>query len=279
MSRVPDGVPAGIFLVDSITKLHEQHRNAVVVSGSHGGIYAGYCAAKGHVRAVIQNDAGIGKDGAGISSLAFLDEIHLAAAVTDSATCRIAQADDMWAHGIISHVNKTAAALGCKPGDTVPVCAEKLLKAVPSPDPVPSIGEGRFVVSERPGEPVVIGIDSASLFKPEDVGRIVVTASHGGLIGGAPDTTTPDVYAATYNDAGGCKDGSGYAARLPDLDLRGIAAATVSAMSARIGDARSHLADGIVSHVNETAKKRGGAVGQTLQAFIAAMIEARRAGL
>jgi hypothetical protein len=278
MSRAPDGVPAGIFLVDTITRLHDQHRDAVVVSGSHGGIYAGYCAAKGHVRAVIQNDAGIGKDGAGISSLAFLDGIHLAAAVTDSATCRIAQADDMWAHGIISHVNRTAAALGCKPGDTVPVCAEKLLKAVPSPDPVPSIDEGRFVVSERPGEPVVIGIDSASLFKPEDVGRIVVTASHAGLVGGTPDTTTPDVYAATYNDAGGCKDGTGYA-RMPDFDRRGIAAATVSNMSARIGDARSHLADGVVSHVNETATKRGGAVGQTLQAFLAAMIEASKAGL
>ena len=25
MSRVPDGVPAGIFLVDTITKLHDQH--------------------------------------------------------------------------------------------------------------------------------------------------------------------------------------------------------------------------------------------------------------
>lgn len=278
MSRIPEGVPAGIFLVDSITKLDHQHRDAVVVSGSHGGIYAGYCAAKGHVRAVIQNDAGIGKDGAGISSLAFLDGIHLATAVTDSATCRIAQADDMWAYGIISHVNKTAAALGCKAGDTVPVCAEKLLKAVPSPDAVPSIGEGRFVVTERPGELVVIGIDSASLFKPEDAGRIVVTASHGGLLGGLPDTTTPDVYAATYNDAGGCKDGTGYA-RMPDFDRRGIASATVSTLSAKIGDARSHLADGIISHVNETAKKRGGAVGQTLQAFIAAMIAARKAGL
>jgi hypothetical protein len=49
MSRVPDGVPAGIFLVDSITKLDARHRDAVVVSGSHGGIYAGYCAAKGRL--------------------------------------------------------------------------------------------------------------------------------------------------------------------------------------------------------------------------------------
>ncbi|TDR93423.1 hypothetical protein [Enterovirga rhinocerotis] len=277
MSTAATDVPDGILLVDTITKLYEKHRGAVVVSGSHGAIYAGYCAAKGHVRAVIQNDAGIGKDRAGIASLAFLDELRIAAAVTDSATCRIAQAADMWAGGIISHVNETAAALGCKPGDTVRACAEKMLKAAPSDAPVPSIGEARFVVSDNPGEPSVIGIDSASLFKPEDAGNIVVTASHGGLVGGLPDNTTPDVWAATYNDAGGAKDGTGHA-RLPDFDRRGLAAATVSNMSARIGDARSHLADGIISHVNETAKRRGGAPGQTLKAFIAAMIAAKTAG-
>jgi hypothetical protein len=277
MSAASVEVPEGILLVDTITKLYDKHRDAVVVSGSHGGIYAGYCAAKGHVRAVIQNDAGIGKEGAGIASLAFLDGIGLAAAVTDSATCRIAQAADMWAHGVISHVNETAASLGCKPGDSVPACAEKMLSATPFAKPVPSQGEARFVVSENPGEPKVIGIDSASLFKPEDAGCIVVTASHGGLVGGLPDDATPDVWAATYNDAGGAKDGSGYA-RLPDFDRRGLAAATVSHMSAKIGDARSHLAEGVISHVNETAKRRGGAVGQTLQEFVARMIEAKRKG-
>lgn len=275
MNAAPSDVPAGILLVDTITKLYPEHQGAVVVSGSHGGIYAGYCAAKGHVRAVIQNDAGIGKDDAGIASLPFLDGIGMAAAVTDSATCRIAQAGDMWANGIISHVNETAKALGCAPGDTVRACAETMLKAEPSSAPVPSIGEARFVVSENPGEPKVIGIDSASLFKPEDEGQIVVTASHGGLVGGVPDDVTPNIWAATYNDAGGARDGSGYA-RLPDFDRRGLACATVSHKTAKIGDVRSHLADGVISHVNETAKTRGGAVGQTLQEFIAAMIAAKK---
>ena len=277
MSAVLDTVPSGIFLVDTITKLHERHRGAVVVSGSHGGIYAGYSAARGHVRAVIQNDAGIGKDRAGIASLPYLDELGIAAAVADSSTCRIAQADDMWAHGIVSHVNGQAAALGCGPGDSVRDCARKMLAAPPSSAPAPTIGEARFVVGDNPGEPQVIGIDSASLFTPDDAGRIVVTASHGGLVGGVPDTKTPDVWAATYNDAGGGKDGSGYG-RLPDFDRRGIAAATVSHETARIGDVRSHLAGGVISQVNETARRRGGAPGQTLQAFIAAMIAARKAG-
>ena len=42
----------------------------MVVAASHGGVYAGYCAALGRVRAVILNDAGVGRERAGIGSLA-----------------------------------------------------------------------------------------------------------------------------------------------------------------------------------------------------------------
>ncbi len=55
---------------DTVTKPDGRHRDAVLIGGSHGGIYAGYCAAKAGVRAVILNDAGVGKDRAGIGSLA-----------------------------------------------------------------------------------------------------------------------------------------------------------------------------------------------------------------
>ena len=44
---------------------------------------------------------------------------------------------------------------------------------------------------------------------------------------------------------------------LPVLDERGIAAATVAAASARIGDGRSTWADGIVSRVNGCAASLG----------------------
>lgn len=267
----------GILLVDSITKLGPEHEGAVVVSGSHGGVYAGFCAAKGHVRAVILNDAGVGLDEAGIASLPFLDAIGLAAATVDSSSCRIAQAEDMWARGVVSRVNAAAMALGCAPGESVRDCAAKLATATPSSAPVPEVGEVRFRIGGNPGEPEIWGIDSASLSRPEDAGRILVTGSHGGLVGNRPDTRTPDVWAVTYNDAGGCRDESGYG-RLPDFDRRGIAAATVAHDSARIGDARSHLDTGVISRVNETARRRGGAAGQPMRAFIAAMVAARSSG-
>src|SRR5438270_784638 len=79
-------------------------------------------------------------------------------------------------------------------------------------------------------------IDSASLVRPEDAGAVVVCGSHGGLLGGRPETALRvDAFAALYNDADrGCEDAG--ISRLPALAARGIAAATVSAWSARIGE-------------------------------------------
>ena len=267
---LPSGNPGAVqvVLADTITKLSNTHRGHVIVAGSHGGVYAGWCAAKGGARAVILNDAGVGRDAAGISSLAFLDEIGLAAATADSQTCRISDASDMLAGGVISHVNRAAAALGCAPGQAVRDCADTMrAAAMPFRQPA-RLQESRFVISQDSGQRIVIGIDSASLFQPEDATRIVVTASHGALVGGKPDKVVPTgAFAAFFHDAGGAKDGSGYS-RLPSLDRLGVVGGTVAAASARIGDARSCYQDGLLSHVNETARARGGRVGMPLRAFI-----------
>src|SRR5438094_755872 len=105
--------------------------------------------------------------------------------------------------------------------------------------------------------PQVWALDSASLVAPEHHDSIVVTGSHGGLLGGRPETALKyDVRAAFYNDAGIGIDEAGIS-RLPALDGRGIPAATVAAESARIGDARSTYEDGILSHVNARAAALG----------------------
>ena len=264
------GDPGAVQVVqaDTVTKLSDAHRGHVVVAGSHGGVYAGWCAAEGGARAVILNDAGVGRDGAGTSSLAFLDEIGLAAATADSQTCRIADASDMLAGGVISHVNQAAAALGCAPGQAVRDCANRMRSAAMPSRKAAALQEARFIISQGSGQRVVVGIDSASLFQPEDAGRIVVTASHGALVGGKPDKVVPPgVFAAFFHDAGGAKDGSGYG-RLPSLDSSGVVGGTVAAASARIGDARSCYQDGVLSHVNQAARARGGCVGMPLHAFI-----------
>ncbi|MGH7211165.1 MAG: hypothetical protein ACREF1_06845, partial [Acetobacteraceae bacterium] len=69
-----------------------------------------------------------------------------------------------------------------------------------------------------------------------------------------------DAFAALFNDAGIGIEWAGIA-RLAALDARGIAAATVAAASARIGEARSTLEDGVLSAVNASAAALGAAVG------------------
>ena len=264
-----------ILTVASCSFVREEHRAHVVVSGSYGGRYNAYNAAKWGVRGVIMNDAGIGKDNAGIRGLDFLDQINLAAAAADAQTCHIGDGDHMLAHGIISHVNRTAAALGCTPGQSVRDCAALMrLAVVPTAMP-PSITEGaRFVVRDVPGEPRVICADSVGMLQPGDAGQIVITASHGALSGGRPDNIVPrGIYAVFFSDAGGGMDGAGIA-RLADLDQKGIAAGTTSADSAPIGDSRALYRDGILSYVNAAAVRLGGQVGMRLKEFVDVLIVA-----
>jgi hypothetical protein len=117
--------------------------------------------------------------------------------------------------------------------------------------------------------PAVWALDSAAAVGPEHVGMIVVTGSHGGLLGGRPETALKYyALAALFNDAGIGIDEAGVT-RLPALDARDIAAATVAAASARIGDARSTYEDGILSRVNTCAAALGAAPGISAREFVA----------
>jgi hypothetical protein len=262
-----------ILTVASCSFVRDEHGSHVVVSGSYGGRYNAFNAAKRGVRGVIMNDAGVGKDNAGICGLDYLDQIDLAAATADAQTCHIGDGDHMLEHGIISHVNRAAAGLGCVPGQSVRDCAELMRAAiVPSALP-PSITDGaRFVMRDVPGEPRLICADSVGMLQPDDAGQIAITASHGALSGGRPDNAIPlGIYAVFFSDAGGGMDGAGIA-RLADLDRKGIVAGTTSADSAPIGDSRALYRDGILSHVNQPAARLGGSVGMPLKEFVDLLI-------
>src|SRR5216683_7478137 len=103
--------PASILSADSVTRLGSAHVGAVLVAGSHGGVYAACLAARAGLRAVILNDAGIGLDEAGIAGLAYLDGFGMASAAIGHDTARIGDAADMARRGIVSHVNAAAALL------------------------------------------------------------------------------------------------------------------------------------------------------------------------
>ncbi len=256
-----------VILSDSATKLVDAHRGSVLLCGSHGGIYPAFLVARHGCHAVVLNDAGVGKDNAGIASLAYCQAIGMAAAAVSYASARIGDAHDMLERGLISHVNAAAEAVGCAPGQDVGT-ALQLLSEAPRPSGTPPVyEESREIIDGT--DPAIVCMDSASLVRPGDEGAIIVTGSHGGLVGGVPAMALQvDGRAALFNDAGGGRDDAGLT-RLPALDKRGIAAATVHAASARIGDGRSTYEDGVLSHVNETAAGLGVKPGMTARTFVA----------
>ena len=53
---------ASVVIAYSITRVGTEAAGAVVINGSHGGIYAAFIAAKLRVAAAVFNDAGVGRD-------------------------------------------------------------------------------------------------------------------------------------------------------------------------------------------------------------------------
>ena len=262
-------------IVDSATQLDQSARGAVCVCGSHGGVYPAWLAAKAGVRAVILNDAGIGRHSAGVAGIAWIGGLGIAACAIDHRSARIADGADMLASGVLSTVNEVAARHGCLPGHTCEQALERLLdheeEEGEAAVEVPGIGETRARIANT-GHRQVWAIDSVSLTRAGDRRMIVVTGSHGALLGAKPDhILETDVFAALFNDAGGGKDGAGYS-RLPVLDARGIAAATVSCQTARIGDGRSTYETGILSHINDVARRLDLREGMSAREAVARLV-------
>ena len=103
-----------VILMDSITKVSKEDEGQVVVSASHGGSSSGEFALEVPLKAVFFNDAGVGKEDAGIAALQMLQTRSVAGGTVSHLSARIGDSQDMWDHGVISHLNDAARALGLK---------------------------------------------------------------------------------------------------------------------------------------------------------------------
>ncbi len=112
---MPAAVPP-LVLLDSVTQVEPAHAGALVVSGSHGGASVVPYARAVRAWLYVFNDAGVGKDRAGIAALDLLDADGIAAAAVAHDSARIGEASDAWQHGVVSHLNAAAAALGLRTG-------------------------------------------------------------------------------------------------------------------------------------------------------------------
>lgn len=258
-----------VLAVPTVTKLGPDTPGAVVVGGSHAAIFTTYLTLQAGARAAIQHDAAMGLDQAGIRGLGWAEQFGFAIAAVDARTARIGDGADMLERGIISAVNRPAAACNVRPGMSCREAANLLRAAPPPHTPAPATLETRSEeVLPGTGRTIVM-VDSVALARESDAGGIVLTGSHGGTPS-AGYAGKVRMQLVLFNDAGFGADYAGVAS-LPMLEEQGIAAAAVSAFTARIGDGRSTYLDGVVSAANKQAVALGAVIGARAKDFVASM--------
>ena len=255
-----------VILLNSITDASSS--DDIVITGSHGGLYPAAIASNWQMRAVVFNDAGLGLENAGVAGVMALEKIGMAVAASDSQSCCIGSATDTLERGVIKIANSIALDLGVSPGMPVADSLKHLMDAPKPYGKLPMIQEARKQTTLPGLDSPIRLLDSASLICSEDEGEIVITGSHGGLVGGDPlRALKARAKVAVFNDAGVGIDQAGIT-RLPILNETGIAAVTVDCQSARIGDAGSALETGLISHTNKIAENIGARKNANLKSWL-----------
>jgi hypothetical protein len=273
LTIVHDGADGRIVVTDSLTFCDARVSGRdVIIGGSFAGALAFGFALERGVRALIAHDAGVGKDGAGISGLPFADTVGVPAAAVETFSARIGDGASIAESGVIGHVNTGASALGVRPGQRARDAASRLLAAPPgTAAPTPLVDrEPRVIATIPPGR--VVLLSSMGFAQADNAGDVLIAGSHGGRVN---VTRLLEIrpLAAVFNDAGMAKDASGIDG-LRVLDGAGVAAVAVSAMSARIGDPASAWESGVLSTVNATAARIGVLPGMTARAAALALLAA-----
>jgi hypothetical protein len=250
-----------VVALDTAYDVAEANRGRdVAVNASYCGVLPARFIAEHAPRAAIGVDCAIGRDGAGIAGLWYLEALGIPAAAADVATLELGNGIDMYESGVVSVVNEPARACGVGAGMSVRDAARALLDKDPSLAPAADV-TNRTVVAEGPGGRRIVCTDSIAFGLPEDSGRnVLCTAGHTGL----PAVhylrkTRPHGFICS--DGGRGKNDAGIAA-LFVVEADGLAGATVDARTARMGDGLSTYYDGVISACNAPARRRGVLTGQ-----------------
>jgi uncharacterized protein YunC (DUF1805 family) len=119
-----------IVVADSAAAMDESTKGDVFVDGSHCGINVGEMTVHSGVGAMIGNDAGMGKNNAGIAALKMCDEQGIPAAAVAAMSAKIGSGMSTYEQGQISVVNAAAKKLGVSAGMSAREAADKLLEAL-----------------------------------------------------------------------------------------------------------------------------------------------------
>lgn len=263
-------LPEGVVLLDSLGDLKLDNASPILVCGSHcgGNRSLAQHVSRCGVRAVFLNNAGVGKNQAGVRGLTHYDAENVIACAVDRDSAEIGVANDTWESGVVSHVSPRAVATGIQIGDSVKVavakidilvsqesascadvCSENAIKSLEDDDKVVDLKQ-QVQVSIN-GLAVTVA-DSITFLNASNAGDIVVCGSHGGVSAGHY-AQKHGVKAVFFNDAGIGKNDAGTKS-LEALNDIGILACAVDCMSAEIFNGQDALNNGVISVCNELAK-------------------------
>jgi uncharacterized protein YunC (DUF1805 family) len=269
-------LPVGIVLLDSLGDLQPDNTCPILVCASHCGDN-GTLARKVkncHVKAVFLNNAGVGKNQAGISGLTHYNAENILACAVDHNSAEIGVARDTWESGIISHANSIADEAGIQIGDSVQEAVAKIIHLfnIPLSAPINKTIENngkadlkKQIQTQIDGVSITV-TDSITFLNENNAGDIVVCGSHGGLSAGHY-AQKHHVKAVFFNDAGIGKNNAGVKS-LESLSDAGILACAVDCMSAEIFNGQDLLDNGIITVCNQLAKSRNIKVAMTVKEAI-----------
>ena len=118
-----------IIVTNTAGSYDENNGNDVVIDGSHFGVNSAQMAVDAKVKGRIGNDAGIGKNNAGIAGLNILEKVGIPGAAVSSMSAKIGIGMSTWDTGKVSVVNESAKKIGVKVGMTTKEAADVMLQA------------------------------------------------------------------------------------------------------------------------------------------------------
>lgn len=263
-------LPESVILLDSLGDIQPDNTNPILVCASHCGDNGAFARKlkNCHVKAVFLNNAGIGKNQAGISGLSYYEAENILACAVSHNSAEIGVAADTWESGMISHTNTLAQEAGIQPGDSVQEAVARIINQIDflsltqknknSESPINQENSSKpdlkkQIQTQINGVSITVS-DSITFLNESNAGDIVVCGSHGGISAGHY-AQKHHLKAVFFNDAGIGKNNAGIKS-LESLSDAGILACTVDCMSAEIFNGQDILENGIISVCNQLAKSR-----------------------
>jgi uncharacterized protein YunC (DUF1805 family) len=234
----------------------------VVVPSSYLGVLPARLIAPHRPRAVIGHDGCIGKDGAGIAGLWYLEALGIPAAAADGMSAELGNGIDLYETGLISRVNILAERAGVQEGMSVREAALLLLENDPGDVSAGTKIRRESVSTSDTGREIIV-TDSIVFALPEDSNNVLVTAGHTGR-SGAKFLLEVSPHGFICSDGGMSKNKAGIAG-LELTQEHGLAGACCDAWSAPVGDAFKAFEEGTISACNAIASERGVEIGMTVK--------------